>query len=405
MDFDPLLAPAILCLGPDGQETARRIRSGCPEAAISGLAGPVEGAEILHDSVEAALRDLYRRDQPIVALCASATVFRALGPLLKPDQPEPPVLAVAEDGGAVVPLLGLRRGANRLARIVGAALGVTPAITLPDCDPTAQRPTGTARRGRLAVVGLGPGCGGLMAPEAREELRRARHVIGYETYVRLAGPFRADQIIHASDNRVEMDRARHAFTLAAAGESVVVVSSGDPGIFAMATAVLEALHQADEPGWHRDVELVVVPGISAAQVAAARAGAPIGHDFCILSLSDNLKPWPIILDRLGHAAAADLVIALYNPISRARPWQLGEALDLLRRHRAPETPVVLGRDVGRPDEKVWTVRLDALTPEQVDMRTVVIVGSSTTQAFHRADGGAWVYTPRWYGESSAQAAS
>jgi len=400
MDIDPLLAPAILCLGPDGLETARRIRSGCPEAVISGLAGPVEGAEILHDSLESALRDLYRRDQPVIALCAAATVIRALAPLLKPDQPEPPVLAVAEDGGAVVPLLGLRRGANRLARIVGAALGVTPAFTLPDCDPGTRCPTGTKRRGRLAVVGLGPGCGGLMAPEAREELRRARHIIGYETYVRLAGPFRSDQIIHASDNRVEMERARHAFTLAAAGESVVVVSSGDPGIFAMATAVLEALHHSEEASWHRDVELAIIPGISAAQAAAARAGAPLGHDFCVLSLSDNLKPWPVILDRLAAAARADLVIALYNPISRARPWQLGEALDLLRQQRAPETPVVLGRDVGRPDERVWVVRLDALTPEQVDMRTVVIVGSSTTQAFPRAEGGAWVYTPRWYGETA-----
>jgi len=399
MEFDPLQAPAILCLGPDGLETARRIRSGCPEAVISGLAGPVEGAEILHDSIEAALRDLYRRDVPVIALCAAATVFRALAPLLVPGQPEAPVLAVAEDGGAVVPLLGLRRGANQLARIVGATLGVTPAITLPDCDPGAQRPAGGGRRGRLAVVGLGPGCGGLMAPEAREELRRAHHIIGYETYVRLAGPFRSDQIIHASDNRVEMERARHAFTLAATGDSVVVVSSGDPGIFAMATAVLEALHQAEEPAWHRDVDLVVIPGISAAQVAAARSGAPLGHDFCILSLSDNLKPWPVILDRLGHAAAADLVIALYNPISRARPWQLGEAIELLRQHRAPETPVVLGRDVGRPDERVRVVRLDALTPDLVDMRTVVIIGSSTTQAFPRADGGTWVYTPRWYGDS------
>ncbi|WP_074766019.1 precorrin-3B C(17)-methyltransferase [Magnetospirillum fulvum] len=397
--MESVLAPAILCLGPDGLETARRIRAGCPDAAIRGLAGPVEDAEIRHDSIESALRDLYRRDVPIIALCAAATVIRALGPLLGDGLEEPPVLAVAEDGSAVVPLLGLRRGAVALSRIVGAALGTVPAFTSPDEEEVKCRPAEPRRRGRLAVIGLGPGASGLMAPDVREELRRARHIIGYETYVRMAGPFRPDQIIHASDNRVEMDRARHAFVLAAGGEDVVVVSSGDPGIFAMASAVLEALHLSDEPSWHSDVDLVILPGISAAQAAAAKAGAPLGHDFCTISLSDNLKPWPVILDRLDHAATADLVLALYNPISVARPWQLGEALDLLRRYRAAATPVVLGRDVGRPGERITVVTLGSLSPDMVDMRTVVIVGSSTTRSFPRAGGGAWVYTPRWYGQS------
>ncbi|CCG40514.1 precorrin-3B C(17)-methyltransferase [Magnetospirillum molischianum] len=398
--MESVLAPAILCLGPEGLETARRIRAGCPDAAIRGLAGPVDDAEIRHDSIEAALRDLYRRDVPIIALCAAGTVIRALGPLLGEGQAEPPVLAVAEDGSAVVPLLGLRRGAVALSRVVGASLGTVPAFTSSDEDEGVCRPVSPVRRqGRLAVIGLGPGGSGLMAPEVREELRRARHIIGYETYVRMAGPFRPDQIIHSSDNRVEMDRARHAFALAAAGEDVVVVSSGDPGIFAMATAVLEALHLSDEPSWHSDVELVILPGISAAQAAAARAGAPLGHDFCTISLSDNLKPWPVILSRLDHAATADLVLALYNPISIARPWQLGEAIDLLRRHRDPATPVVLGRDVGRPGERTIVVTLGDLRPDMVDMRTVVIVGSSTTRSFPRSGGGTWVYTPRWYGVS------
>jgi cobalt-precorrin 5A hydrolase/precorrin-3B C17-methyltransferase len=251
-------------------------------------------------------------------------------------------------------------------------------------------------KGRLAVVGLGPGCAELMAPAVRAELDRAGHIIGYDPYVRMAGPFRDDQVVHASDNRVEMDRARHAFTLAAQGAQVVVVSSGDPGIFAMASAVLEALDQSTDPDWHDRVELVILPGISAAQAAAARIGAPLGHDFCTLSLSDNLKPWPVILERLELAARADLVLALYNPISTARPWQLGEAFERLRTLRDGATPVVLGRDVGRPAETVRVTTLAAVTPDMVDMRTVVIVGSSQTRTVARPDGEPWVYTPRHY---------
>lgn len=291
-------------------------------------------------------------------------------------------------------------------------------------------------RGRLSVVGLGPGSDGLLAPDAAAAFRDADDLIGYFPYVdmavRLAGPLKAT--LHASDNRVEMDRARHAFELAASGRKVVVVSSGDPGIFAMATAVIEALHAecaaadnaADQAGsesgsesasaatgqatgeraaaW-RAVELVIVPGISAAQAAAARVGAPLGHDFCVLSLSDNLKPWEVIERRLELAASADLVLALYNPISKARPWQLGRAFDLLRRHLPATTPVVLGRDVGRPAERLIVTTLGEVSPEQVDMRTVVIVGSSQTRAFPRGDGSLWVYTPRWYAAASAAEAA
>lgn len=256
---------------------------------------------------------------------------------------------------------------------------------------------GTPRPGRLAVIGLGPGAAELMAPAVRAELDQAQDIVGYTTYVEMAGPFRPDQRILDSDNRREMDRARLAFTLAAEGRHVVVVSSGDPGIFAMATAVVEALDQSTDPAW-RAVELVILPGISAAQAAAARVGAPLGHDFCVISLSDNLKPWSQIERRLELAAEADLVMALYNPRSLARPSQFEQALQLLRRHRAPDTPVVLGRDVGRPAEQVTVTTLAELRPEQVDMRTVVIVGSSLTRQFPRPDGGAWVYTPRWYGE-------
>jgi precorrin-3B C17-methyltransferase len=249
--------------------------------------------------------------------------------------------------------------------------------------------------GRLAVVGLGPGAPGLMAPDARAELDRAQDIVGYATYVQLAGDFRPDQTLHVSDNREELDRARHAFALAASGRHVAVVSSGDPGVFAMAAAVLEALEQSDDPAWHA-VELVVLPGISAAQAAAARAGAPLGHDFCTISLSDNLKPWAVIERRLDAAAGADFVLALYNPVSKARPWQLDSALSLLRRHRDAATPVVLGRDIGRPGETLTVTTLGAVTAAMVDMRTVVIVGSSETRVLPRPGHGAWVYTPRCY---------
>jgi precorrin-3B C17-methyltransferase len=233
-----------------------------------------------------------------------------------------------------------------------------------------------------------------MAPAVREELIRAQDIVGYTPYVEMAGPFRADQRLLDSDNRREMDRARLAFELAAQGRHVVVVSSGDPGVFAMATAVVEALEQSDDPAWQA-VDLAILPGISAAQSAAARAGAPLGHDFCVLSLSDNLKPWTTIEQRLEQAALADFVIALYNPSSKARPWQFARALEILRGRRAPGTPVVLGRDIGRPDERLITTTLGEVRPEQVDMRTVVIVGSSLTRRFPRAGGSDWVYTPRW----------
>lgn len=183
------------------------------------------------------------------------------------------------------------------------------------------------------------------------------------------------------------------------GEAVrLLTQSGVTGVFAMAAAVLEALEEGGSANadW-RAVELAIVPGVSAAMATAAQAGAPLGHDFCMLSLSDNLKPWAIIEKRLRHAAEADLVMAFYNPISRARPWQLDRALDILREYRAAATKVVLGRDIGRPGGTLRTVTLGELRSSDVDMRTMVIVGSSTTRGFaNSVDGGEWVYTPRWY---------
>ena len=541
------MSPAIVILGQGSLATARKIQCVYPDATVHGLAGRVDGADQVYGEFGATLRQLYQQGTPLIALCAAGIVIRTLAPLLLEKGEEPAVLAVAEDGSAVVPLLGGLGGVNVMAREIAAALNVAAAITtsgelrfgtcllnppagyeladlelgkrfvsdllagesvriegaapwldqanLPQdqqarlaihvgsaertptahelliypknvsvsCKPGAQlaervraalheagialqslacllasdtqmaeatlheaalelgvplrfasvaqdadivinvaeHPLDLSQvgrvRGRLAVIGLGPGAAELMVPAVKTELARCTDVLGYETYVRMAGPFRDDQVQHCTDNREEMQRARHAFELAAQGRSVVVVSSGDPGVFAMAAAVIEALHESSDPTWHQ-VDLQILPGVSASLATAAQAGAPLGHDFCVMSLSDNLKPWSIIEKRLDLASQADLALAFYNPISRSRPWQLGRALEIVALHRTPETPVVLGRDIGRPGQTLRVTTLGQLTPDQVDMRTMVLIGSSTTCVFPRAGGGEWVYTPRWYGE-------
>ncbi len=242
------------------------------------------------------------------------------------------------------------------------------------------------------MIGIGPAGPAWLTPEAEAELRAAEELIGYATYLDRV-PARRGQRRHASDNRVEADRARQALELAAAGSRVAVVSSGDPGIFAMAAAVIEAL---DEHAELAHVDVRVVPGVSAMQAAAARVGAPLGHDFCVISLSDQLKPWEVVERRLDAAGAADLVLALYNPASRTRREQLVRALSVLRRHRADGTPVVIARAVGSDDEAVTVTTLGRLEVDTIDMRTLLIVGSSTTRTV--ADGGQRprVYTPRRY---------
>ncbi|MDX3227809.1 precorrin-2 C(20)-methyltransferase [Streptomyces sp. ME19-01-6] len=251
----------------------------------------------------------------------------------------------------------------------------------------------TARRGEVVVVGLGPAGPLWLTPEARGELAAAEDLVGYTTYLNRV-PVRPGQRRHASDNKAEAERAEFALDLARRGRRVAVVSSGDPGVFAMATAVLEAA--AEDP--YREVPVRVVPGMTAAHAAAARAGAPLGHDYAVISLSDRLKPWEVIAERLRAAAAADLVLALYNPGSRSRIWQVGKARELLLEHRAPDTPVVLGRDVGGPEERIRVVRLADLDPAQVDMRTILLVGSSQTRTARRGDGTEVVWTPRRYPE-------
>ncbi|MCF7549730.1 precorrin-2 C(20)-methyltransferase [Pseudonocardia sp. WMMC193] len=245
-------------------------------------------------------------------------------------------------------------------------------------------------RGGVTVVGTGPAGRDWLTPQTAAALAEADDLVGYGPYLDRVPP-NPRQTRHASDNRVEAERAAHALDLAASGRSVVVVSAGDPGVFAMATAVLEV---ASEPKY-LDVPVRVLPGLTAAQAVAAAVGAPLGHDYAMISLSDRLKPWETVVDRLVHAAQADLAIAIYNPRSKARPWQVGAARDALLAHRAPETPVVLGRDVGGAGERITVTTLGELDPELVDMRTLVIVGSSRTRTVTRG-GRTTVFTPRHY---------
>ena len=246
--------------------------------------------------------------------------------------------------------------------------------------------------GSVTVIGLGPGDPRLLTAAAAEALAEAEDLIGYIPYVaRIAD--RPGLTKHASDNRVEVDRARHALELAASGRRVAVVSGGDPGIFAMAAAVFEAV-EAGDPAW-RHLTITVEPGITAMLAAAARLGAPLGGDFCALSLSDNLKPWEVITARLEAVLRADFVVALYNPISSARPWQLGAALDLAAECRAPGTPVVFARAVSRPDEAIRVLTLAQARETTADMATLVIIGASATRLIHRGEGVTpFVYTPR-----------
>lgn len=240
-------------------------------------------------------------------------------------------------------------------------------------------------------MGLGPGDSSHVTPAAKAALDQARHLIGYGPYVARVEA-RDDQIVHATDNRVELDRATHALQLAASGEAVAVVSSGDAGVFAMAAAVFEALENTESD--FDSVDVGVVPGITAMNAAAARLGAPLGHDFCAISLSDNLKPWDLVVRRVRAAAEADFVMAFYNPISKARPWQLGEILDMLRGIHDPQTPVMFATAVSRSDEAIKIVALADAKAEMADMRTLVIVGSSATRCIPRRGGDQWVYTPR-----------
>ena len=594
--------PAIIILGQNSLPIAKKISAHFPGSQIYGLADRTSDTNITFSNFGETLRELFATETPIIGICAAGILIRTLASLLSDKRAEPPVLAVAEDGSAVVPLLGGLHGVNDLAREIATALGVQPAITTtgdirfrtallsppqgyylanPEdaktfisnllagakvrlegsaswlCQsnlPLAQpAPTGAApteriapeakltirvtetavlptpdclvyhpqilaisltnlsniepeiavscvqqllaktnlaaasiagffalkyemgnpllaavseyfqvpvrflnlselveldsielrenqaaqialtaagansqlvghnctlafdcaialatepinvsaigiSRGKLAILGTGPGGAAWMSPEVKEILREATDWVGYKFYLDLAGTLREGQKRHDSDNREEIDRARFALDLAASGKSVAVVSSGDPGIFAMAAAVFEAIDFDAKPEW-QGIDIRVAPGISAMQAAAAAIGAPLGHDFCAISLSDILKPWEVIEQRISAAAIADFAIAFYNPISTQRKWQLGRAIEILLQIRDAKTPVILGRNLGRAGQSVRVCTLGELKPEDADMRTLVIIGSSQTRIVSRKYGGVWVYTPRKYDRS------
>ena len=595
--------PVFIALTERGAATARRLAASLTGAQIHGLDGRVEHADRLFASVLDHIRLLYGEGRPLVGLCSTAIMIRALSSDLQNKTDGPPVLCVAEDGSAVVPLLGGHHGANTLARNLAGALDVSPAITtagetrfgmaLDDPPPgwgvsnrpaakdvmaallagdpvalvneappamdvawltgsgasfrdgdsgptvhvTEKTQTGTpstlclhpkslvlgigcerdvspgelsdlvesvlaasglareslsciatvdlkedeaairalARRmglplrlfpaarleqetprlatpseivfaavgchgvaeaaalamagdeselavpkqkshratvaiaragtivdphsagrapGLLSIVGIGPGKSGWRAPEASDAVALASDVVAYSLYIDLLGDLVRDKALHGYKLGEERDRCREALDLAASGRRVALVSSGDAGIYAMASLVFELIDREDRPEWRR-LAVEVIPGISALQALAARGGAPLGHDFCAISLSDLLTPWPVIENRLKSAAAGDFVVALYNPVSRRRTTQLMIAKDILLQARAPHTPVLLGRNLGREDEAIDIIALRDLDSEQVDMLTTVMIGSSTTT---RVTGGGRtrVYTPRGY---------
>lgn len=244
--------------------------------------------------------------------------------------------------------------------------------------------------GWIAIAGLGPGDDALVTPQVSAALEAASDIVGYIPYVARIAP-RAGLVLHATDNRVELDRAAHALEMAAAGKRVVVVSSGDPGVFAMAAALFEALEAG--PAHWRDLDIRVLPGITAMLAASARAGAPLGHDFCAINLSDNLKPWPLIEKRLRLAAEADFAMAFYNPRSKARPEGFARVLEVLREACGDDRPILFARAVSTPQEELRIVPLVQARADMADMRTMVIVGSSLTRIIDRL-AGPILYTPR-----------
>jgi cobalt-precorrin 5A hydrolase/precorrin-3B C17-methyltransferase len=588
-------APVLVVLSQTGLEVADGARTILPGAEIHGLAHRVTGADREFTATLDHLRALFQAGTPIIGVCAAGILIRALGPVLSDKRTEPPVLALAEDGSAVVPLLGGHHGANDLARRLAAALGIEPAITTagdlsfgialdeppvgwtlsnpadakpfsaallaggtvrlegnapwlkasrlpfsPEADlvisVTEHAESGSAsrlvyhppvltvgvgcergasaeevtslvretlasaglaeqsvaalcsidvkmdepaihavaaalgvparffdaarleeeaprlanpsdlvfrevgchgvaegaalaassgtlivpkhksaratcavglsptplqantigqRRGRLSIVGIGPGSDGWRTPEADQWLTRATDLVGYHLYLDLLGELAAGKQRHGYELGAEEMRVRVALDLAAQGREVALVSSGDAGIYAMATLVFELIDREDRPDWAR-LDIGVTPGISALQAAASRAGAPLGHDFCTISLSDLLTPWPVIERRIRAAAQGDFVIAIYNPVSKRRTEQLPAMKAVLLEHRPPDTSVILARNLGRPGETITVTTLTALDAADVDMLTLVMIGSSETRAVPRGDGGTWVYTPRGY---------
>lgn len=599
---------AVLVLGRGGLPLVERLRAILGPIETFGFAPRVETTDVTFTDIGLQLEELFLQGRPILGICAAGILIRKLAPLLDDKQGEPPVLALAEDGSAVVPLLGGHRGANALAVKIAEALGAQAAITtagdlrfgfaldlpppgwkiadlapakrmmaatlsgegirlecdlaLTDCDwlkplpidphgrlavkishralpadpdslvfhppvltlgigcergadaaevialaretlaqaglapqavagifsialkaaepaihalaealavparffsaaaleaetprlatpsETVFRETGchgvaegaalaaagpdgrllvakrkSARatcaiglaaraidatslghpRGRLWIVGIGPGAASQRTPAADQAIRAAQDLVGYKLYLDLLGPLTAGKTRHEFALGEEERRVRHALELAAQGREVALISSGDAGIYAMATLVYESIERQGDGDWAR-IEIRGLPGISAMQAASALAGAPLGHDFCTISLSDLLTPWAVIEQRLRAAAAGDFVVAFYNPVSQRRRDQLARAKEILLGARPPQTPVMLARNLGRDGEKLTVTSLGELSVDQVDMLTVVLVGNRESRLIERPDGGQWVYTPRGYAAKGAPTA-
>jgi cobalt-precorrin 5A hydrolase / precorrin-3B C17-methyltransferase len=460
--------PAIVILGEKSLKVALQVQTALPEAVIYGLKGRTPSAELTYENFGELVRQLFTEGVPIIGICATGILIRTVAPLLQNKWQEPPLLAIAEDGSAVVPLLGGVTGVNELSRQISSVLQVAPAITssgeirfrttllspppgyrlinpddakgfiadllagatvklvgeadwlsnsqLPfspegnltlaivEANSLDISPSPTClvyqvekRSGKLTIVGTGPGAAEWLSPQVRQVLLSATDWVGYKTYLDLVEYLREPHITrHESDNRVELERATMALDLATEGKSVVLISSGDPGIYAMAAAVFEVLERKPQAKWD-NVEIKVCPGISAMQAAASISGAPLGHDFCVISLSNLLKPWEVIANRISLAAKADFALAFYNPVSKERTWQLTKAKEILLQWRKPETPIVLARNLGRPGQQVIIKSLIDLAIEDADMRTVILVGSSQTRLVKQGNNIQWLYTPRHYG--------
>ncbi len=598
------IGPAIIVLGQSGLDMAERVRECLANAEIHGLERRVGRADILFDEVSHHLRHLFCAGRPIIGICAAGILIRALSDVLSDKTMDPPVLAVAEDGSVVVPLLGGHHGANDLARRIASATAAFPGLTtagdvrfgvalddpprgwilanpesarnftadlldgarvelkggpvppfleqasfprkaggplritvtcapgegndrhlvyhpacvavgvgcergvstqelqtlvektlqqsgltasavaglfsldlkadelaihdvarclgvparfldadtLEACTPRLETPSevvfravgchGVAEaaaltaggtecslvvpkqksrhatcaialaekiidpekvgksRGRLLIVGIGPGSESWMTAESTRALEVATDLVGYTRYLDLLGDRVQGRERHDFGLGQETLRVRTALNLASEGRTVALVCSGDPGIYAMASLVFEQLDRTQRGDWHR-VAIEVCPGVSALQAAAARAGAPLGHDFCTLSLSDLLTPWTVIERRLRAAAQGDFVVVFYNPASSRRPWQLPAARDILLEARPPATPVIIARNLGRDGETLSTTTLASLGEMTIDMFSVVIVGSTETRTLDRGNGQSWIYTPRGYKSDTA----
>jgi precorrin-2 C20-methyltransferase / precorrin-3B C17-methyltransferase len=357
--FNAVIVPGVTSVSAASAATATPLVQG--DEVLTVLPGTLPVAELARRLADADAAVVLKLGRSYPAVREALSVAGRLDDAVyveRASTPEQRVLAADNVDDASVPYFSL-------AMVAGAA----------------RRPAPGAG---VAVVGLGPGDADWMTPQSQRELAAATDLIGYGPYLQRL-PAREGQRRHPSDNTDEPARARLACTLAEQGRAVAIVSSGDPGVFAMATAVLEEAKQW--PG----VRVRVIPAMTAAQAVASRVGAPLGHDYAVISLSDRLKPWDVIAARLTVAAMADMVLAIYNPASKTRTWQVAAMRELLLEHRDPGTPVVIGRDVSGPDEDVRIARLADLDPSSIDMRCLLIVGSSQTQWYDDR-----VFTPRRY---------